>query len=130
MADDKLRGPADVARREVFNLSFGICHLSSERASGESGKPVVGIEPTTRALRMRCSTTELHRRRRNQSYRAPDGRRQARRAPNVWRGAALVDGSSIGWQLAAPLQALGARPGFVSRLGSRACILVIDISGV
>jgi hypothetical protein len=23
---------------------------------------VVGIEPTTRALRMRCSTTELHRR--------------------------------------------------------------------
>jgi hypothetical protein len=25
-------------------------------------KPVVGIEPTTRALRMRCSTTELHRR--------------------------------------------------------------------
>ena len=24
---------------------------------------MVGIEPTTRALRMRCSTTELHRRR-------------------------------------------------------------------
>jgi hypothetical protein len=30
--------------------------------AGEFGKPVVGIEPTTRALRMRCSTTELHRR--------------------------------------------------------------------
>ena len=26
-------------------------------------EPVVGLEPTTRALRMRCSTTELYRRR-------------------------------------------------------------------
>jgi hypothetical protein len=58
MADGKLLGPADVARREVSNLSFGICHLSSERASGEFGKPVVGIEPTTRALRMRGATRE------------------------------------------------------------------------
>jgi hypothetical protein len=32
------------------------------KASFISGEPVVGLEPTTRALRMRCSTTELYRR--------------------------------------------------------------------
>lgn len=36
-------------------------------------EPVVGIEPTTHALRKRCSTTELHRLRRRWEERTTHG---------------------------------------------------------
>ena len=55
-----------ILRRRACDPQFVICNLLfviPNEPKASSGEPVVGIEPTTRALRVRCSTTELHRRR-------------------------------------------------------------------